>query len=137
MFRLNIEQRRAREKVVARPVLIPNKKQRAALAALANKPDAGLAMTTQETIVALRHGCLCAKPYRGCVRCIAAELIQRMDRIINAKKTPRKVQGKFTGTPCICVERLALQADPECPIHGVEATVGKTAALSNNKGETK
>lgn len=76
---------------MARPVLMPNKKQRAALAALAKRPDAGLAMTTQETIVALRHSCLCAKPYRGCIRCIAAELIERMDRII------KHTEGKGAG----------------------------------------
>jgi hypothetical protein len=67
---------------VAREVLRPTRKQKAAIDALAGKPDAGLAMTTQETIVALRHGCMCLKPYRCCVRCIAAELIERMDRII-------------------------------------------------------
>lgn len=68
---------------MARPPLPPNRKQKAALSFLAGKPDHGLALSTEETIKALRASCKCAPSYRGCVQCIAATLIERMSA--NAK----------------------------------------------------
>lgn len=65
---------------MARPVLTPTRKQKAALDFLVENPDAGLALTTQQTISALRAGCKCVPPYRGCVQCIAATLIERMSK---------------------------------------------------------
>jgi hypothetical protein len=33
------------------------------------------------------------------------------------------------GNPCICIERLALQANPDCPIHGMETRECNCRAL--------
>lgn len=61
----------------------PTKKQETALKHLAGNADAGLALTIPETISALRGQCRCIAPFRGCVMCIAATIIERFDA--NAK----------------------------------------------------
>lgn len=35
---------------------------------------------------------------------------------------PAETPPEYVGNPCICVERLALQANPDCPIHGMKET---------------
>lgn len=42
--------------------------------------DTGMALSQKQIVTGLRALCKCAKPYRGCVLCMAATLIERLDR---------------------------------------------------------
>jgi len=42
----------------------------------------GIAISASEAITALRATCECLPPYRGCIKCIAAEHLERAHKVL-------------------------------------------------------